>query len=94
MLRCNLFKNLSFYCLLIIADLQLTPILLEQPVARDDWFGLQHVTREAHDRFGVLVAADESCRSVDDAARIVKDELANVVNIKIGKLGVMAALEV
>lgn len=66
------------------------PALFEQPVAREDWDGLGRVSREG----GVPVAADESCRSSEDALRIVRDELATVLNIKLVKCGVVAALEI
>ncbi|MGX2038902.1 enolase C-terminal domain-like protein [Methylocaldum sp. MU1018] len=39
------------------------PAMLEQPVAREDWDGLGKLAREA----GVPVAADESCRTPEDA---------------------------
>ncbi|KAI4324668.1 hypothetical protein MLD38_030135 [Melastoma candidum] len=71
-----------------------TPILFEQPVHRDDWEGLGHVTRMARDKYGVSVAADESCRGVDDVERIIEGSLANVINIKLAKLGVMGALKI
>lgn len=66
------------------------PALFEQPVEREDWDGLGRVTREG----GVPVAADESCRWPEDALRIARDELATVLNIKLSKSGVVAALEV
>ncbi len=66
------------------------PALLEQPVAREDWDGLGRVTREG----GVPVAADESCRSPQDALRVAQDELATVLNIKLVKCGVVGALEI
>jgi len=66
------------------------PALFEQPVAREDWDGLGRVTREG----GVPVAADESCRSPEDALRIARDELATVLNIKLVKCGVVGALEI
>lgn len=71
-----------------------TPVLFEQPVHRDDWQGLGHVTRIAKDKFGVSVAADESCRSLDDVIKIVEGNLANVINIKLAKSGVLGALEI
>lgn len=71
-----------------------TPILLEQPVHRDDWEGLGYVSQIARDRYGVSVAADESCRSLADARKIVEENLAGVINIKLAKLGVVGALEV
>jgi L-alanine-DL-glutamate epimerase-like enolase superfamily enzyme len=66
------------------------PALFEQPVPRDDWDGLGRVTREA----GVPVAADESCRSPEDALRIERDGLATVLNIKLAKAGIVAGLEI
>lgn len=66
------------------------PALLEQPVPRDDWDGLARLAREA----GVPVAADESCRSAEDAARIARDGLAQVINVKLAKCGVAQALEI
>lgn len=66
------------------------PSLLEQPVAREDWDGLGRLAREA----GVPVAADESCRSPEEAIRIVRDGLAQIINIKLVKTGVMRALEI
>lgn len=89
--KCSVGKN-KIHCL--IAELELTPILYEQPVAREDWKGLHQVATEAFDRYGVLVAADESCRSMEDVTRIVKGKLAHVVNIKLCKMGILVALEV
>ena len=66
------------------------PNLLEQPVARDDWEGLGRVTQESN----IAVAADESCRSPQDALRISHENLATVINIKLVKCGVVGALEI
>lgn len=66
------------------------PDLLEQPVAREDWDGLGKLAREA----GVPVAADESCRTPEDALRIVTHRLAQVINIKLVKCGVVQALDI
>jgi L-alanine-DL-glutamate epimerase-like enolase superfamily enzyme len=79
--------------LALLADLRAAGIeiaLLEQPTARDDWDGLGRVRREG----GVPVAADESCRNVEDARRIAAGGLADVINIKLAKCGVAAALEI
>ena len=79
--------------LTLVAELRAERIeiaLLEQPVARHDWEGLGRVRREA----GVPVAADESCRGVDDARRIAADKLATVLNIKLAKCGVAEALQI
>ncbi|XP_024992011.1 L-Ala-D/L-amino acid epimerase isoform X2 [Cynara cardunculus var. scolymus] len=75
-------------------EMEVTPILFEQPVHRDDWEGLGHVTRVAKTKYGVSVAADESCRSLADVKEIVKRQLADVINIKLAKVGVLGALEI
>ncbi len=66
------------------------PALFEQPVARDDWEGLGRVSKDG----GVAVAADESCRTPGDALRIAREQLAPVLNIKLAKAGVVAAIEI
>ncbi|KAK4479301.1 hypothetical protein RD792_014812, partial [Penstemon davidsonii] len=75
-------------------EMEVTPILFEQPVHRDDWKGLGYVSEVARNKYGVSVAADESCRSLDDVKKIVKENLADVVNIKLAKVGVLGALEI
>ncbi|MCC7412704.1 MAG: dipeptide epimerase [Gammaproteobacteria bacterium] len=73
-----------------LRSVDVVPALFEQPVARADWDGLGRVAREA----GVPVAADESCRSLEDTRRIARDGLAQVVNIKLAKSGVAEALDI
>ncbi|KAL0743470.1 hypothetical protein Bca4012_084983 [Brassica carinata] len=75
-------------------EMKVTPVLFEQPVHRDNWEGLRRVTRVAKDRFGVSVAADESCRDLTDLKKIIKDDVVDVVNIKLAKSGILEALEV
>ncbi|KAJ7566375.1 hypothetical protein O6H91_02G099700 [Diphasiastrum complanatum] len=78
----------------LLDDACLTPALFEQPVPRDDWKGLGEVNRKAKEMYGVSVAADESCRNLLDAEIIIKEQLAEVVNIKLAKSGVMGAMEI
>ncbi|KAG6625339.1 L-Ala-D/L-amino acid epimerase isoform X1 [Carya illinoinensis] len=75
-------------------EMGVTPVLFEQPVHRDDLEGLGLVTRIAKNKYGVSVAADESCRSLVDVQKIVQGNLADVVNIKLAKVGVVGALEI
>lgn len=77
-----------------LSEMDVTPVLFEQPVHRDNWEGLGHVSQIAKEKYGVSVAADESCRSLVDAKRIVKESLADVINIKLAKVGVLGALEI
>ncbi|PQQ01165.1 L-Ala-D/L-amino acid epimerase [Prunus yedoensis var. nudiflora] len=75
-------------------EVGVSPVLFEQPVHRDDWEGLGYVSRIARDKYGVSVAADESCRSLVDVKKIVAENLADVINIKLAKVGVVGALEI
>jgi L-Ala-D/L-Glu epimerase len=77
----------------LLADLRargVTPILFEQPVPGADLDGLAEVAR----RGGVPVAADESVVDAADALRVATLGAAQVVNVKLMKAGVVAALDV
>ncbi|MDE2028046.1 MAG: dipeptide epimerase [Candidatus Omnitrophica bacterium] len=76
-----------------LKDLQkagLVPDLIEQPVPKADWEGLQKVTRETK----VCVCADESASSLADALRIIKARAAGAINIKLMKTGIVHAVEI
>jgi L-alanine-DL-glutamate epimerase-like enolase superfamily enzyme len=77
----------------LIAQLRsrnIIPILLEQPVPGPDLRGLAEVSRRA----GVPVAADESVASAADAYRVAAEGLAQVINIKPMKCGILEALAI
>lgn len=57
--------------------------LIEQPVPAADWEGLALVTRT----LPVPVEADETVVTVSDVVRVVRERTADVVNLKITKLG-------
>jgi len=63
-------------------------VLFEQPTAANDLAGLRAV-RQA----GVKVAADESARTLGDIERLLDERAADVVNVKIMKSGLVAALD-
>ncbi|KAK1570880.1 hypothetical protein Q3G72_008516 [Acer saccharum] len=85
----------AFQVLAKLTEMGVTPILLEQPVHRDDWEGLRDINNVARDVYGVNVIADESCRSLIDVQKIVKENLTNVIiNIKLAKFGVLGTLEI
>jgi L-alanine-DL-glutamate epimerase-like enolase superfamily enzyme len=64
--------------------------LFEQPVAREALGAMGEIRR----RGDTLVAADESCRSLEDAKRIVEREAADVLNIKLAKSGVLGGMAI
>lgn len=71
-----------------LASLQtagITPQLLEQPVPKNDWAGLARLTRES----GVLVCADESVKSLDDAVKADRLKAVSAINIKFMKSGII-----
>ena len=70
--------------------LKVRPALVEQPVSKEDWGGLGKVTREG----GVLVCADESASSLEDAKRIIKTKAAGAINVKFTKTGILEAYEI
>ena len=65
--------------------------LLEQPLKAWDIDGMKRLTAMSR----IRIAADESCHSVYDAARIAKEHAADVVNIKLMKCGgILNALKI
>ncbi|XP_010279355.1 PREDICTED: L-Ala-D/L-amino acid epimerase isoform X4 [Nelumbo nucifera] len=85
--------NEAIQVLVKLCEMGVIPVLFEQPVHRDDWEGLGHVNHVAKG-YGISVAADESCRSFLDIQKIIEGNLADVINIKLAKVGVMGALEI
>lgn len=61
--------------------------LIEQPVRADDIVGL----RRARNAVDVPIAADEAVFSPADAVRVVREEAADIINVKLGKSGILAA---
>ncbi len=70
-----------------LGDVQRQVVCFEQPVARQDWEGLQEVERET----GVCVVADESMRGEADLKRLLKLGGISGINIKTAKLGLLRA---
>ncbi|MEI6778281.1 MAG: dipeptide epimerase [Chloroflexales bacterium] len=66
------------------------PALLEQPVPGDDWAGMGQLARWD----GAPLAADETASSAANVLRIVSEQAAQVVNIKLMKAGVVEALDI
>jgi muconate cycloisomerase len=67
---------------------EIVPIAsIEQPVAADDLDGLRMV----RERTGIKVMADESVCSLADAERLLRAEAVDVLNVRLGKNGGLAA---
>ncbi len=69
---------------------RIVPALLEQWLAKDDLAGARALAEES----GWLLAADESVTTGADAEQIVQQRAAQVINIKLMKGGVGAALDI
>ncbi|MGA9403332.1 dipeptide epimerase [Haladaptatus sp.] len=64
--------------------------LIEQPTPAADVVGLAR----ARDAVSVPVAADEAVFTPEDAIRIVREDAADVINVKLGKSGLLAARDI
>ncbi len=61
---------------------------VEQPVPHDDLDGLRYITRQS----AVPIMADESVQSLADVFRIARDRAADLLHLKLVKLGGIAGL--
>lgn len=82
--------NQALLCLEALDDNDIRPLLMEQPVHKDDYEGLRYVTEHT----SVPVAADESASNAASVARLIKMGAVNVVNIKLMKAGIVEALDI
>jgi len=69
------------------------PVLLEQPVPKDDWQGLAALTA-ALAGSGTLVCADESVGSLAEARRAIDSNAVSAINIKSMKSGFLEGAEI
>lgn len=72
------------------ADRGVDLALIEQPVRADDVAGLTRC-REA---VSVPIAADETVFTPADALRVVREDAADVINLKLGKSGLLGARDI
>ncbi|WP_411963704.1 dipeptide epimerase [Haloferax sp. YSMS24] len=73
-----------------VHDAGLPLSLLEQPVVETDVAGLANV----RNRTKTPVAADETVFTPEDATRVVREDAADVINIKLGKSGLLGAADI
>ena len=82
--------NEALLCLEALDDRDIRPLLMEQPVHKDDHEGLRYVTQHTT----VPIAADESAYSAANVAHLIAMGAVNVVNIKLMKCGFVEALDI
>lgn len=66
------------------------PSLFEQPVSKLDWDGMKWLTQ----RSSVPICADETVVTASDALRVVRENAAHAINIKLMKSGIMESLKI
>jgi L-alanine-DL-glutamate epimerase-like enolase superfamily enzyme len=69
------------------------PVLLEQPVPKQDWDGLAKIMA-ALSGSGTLVCADESVGSLESARRAIDSGAVSAINIKFMKSGILEGAEI
>ena len=82
--------NEALICLEALDNRDIRPMLMEQPVHKDDHEGLRYVTQHTT----VPIAADESAYSAANVAHLIEMGAVNVVNIKLMKSGFVEALDI
>lgn len=80
----------ALLCLEALDDRDIRPLLLEQPVHKDDYEGLRYVTQHTT----VPVAADESAANAAAVARLLTMGAVSTINIKLMKAGLVEALDI
>lgn len=80
----------AVHCLKELEKNGIQPILMEQPVIKDDLQGMKFVK----DNSPVPVAADETVFTAVDAINVVKSGCADVINIKTMKSGIIEAMDI
>jgi L-alanine-DL-glutamate epimerase-like enolase superfamily enzyme len=82
--------NEALMCLEALDNRDIRPLMMEQPVHKDDFEGLRYVTEHTT----VPVAADESASNAAAVARLLNMRAVNVINIKLMKAGIVEALDI
>jgi len=80
----------ALLCLEALDEHDIRPLLLEQPVHKDDYEGLCYVTQHTT----VPIAADESASHAAAVARLLHMGAVHTVNIKLMKTGIIEALDI
>ncbi len=82
--------NEALLCLEALDDRDIRPLMLEQPVHKDDYDGLRYISHHTP----VPIFADESAASPASVARLIKMQAISGVNIKLMKSGFVEAMDI
>jgi len=82
--------NEALLCLEALDNRDIRPLLMEQPVHKEDHEGLRYVTQHTT----VPIAADESAYSAANVAHLIAMGAVNVINIKLMKSGFVEAQDI
>ena len=82
--------NEALLCLEALDDRDIRPLMMEQPVHKDDHEGLRYVTQHTT----IPIAADESAYHAASVAHLIAMGAVNVINIKLMKCGIVEALDI
>jgi L-alanine-DL-glutamate epimerase-like enolase superfamily enzyme len=80
----------ALLCLEALDERDIRPLLMEQPVHKDDYDGLRYVSEHTT----TPVAADESASSAAAVARLLSMGAVKTINIKLMKTGIIEALDI
>lgn len=82
--------NEALLCLEALDDRDIRPLMLEQPVHKDDYDGLRYISQHTT----VPIFADESAASPAAVARLIKMQAVSGINIKLMKSGLVEAMDI
>jgi L-alanine-DL-glutamate epimerase-like enolase superfamily enzyme len=82
--------NEALLCLEALDDRDIRPLLLEEPVHKDDLQGMRYIMQHTT----VPLAVDESAYSLAAVAHIIAENAANVISIKLMKTGIVEAMDI
>ncbi len=80
----------ALLCLEALNDRDIRPLMLEQPVHKDDYDGLRYISQHTP----VPIFADESASSPAAVARLIKMGAVSGINIKLMKSGLVEAIDI
>ncbi len=80
----------ALLCLEALDDRDIRPLMLEQPIHKDDYDGLRYISQHT----SVPIYADESATSPASVARLIKMQAISGINVKLMKSGFVNAMDI